>query len=183
MGHPTWTFEETRLKVRASLRDSFPVMFGDRWKEARSIFYAAFEKGHIENMKPLAGSAALLEAARQAGFTLGVVSNKTGPYLRKEADALGWTRYFARIVGAQDASADKPDRAGIDLALSETGIPAGPDVWFIGDAAIDMRAAIAAGCVPVLIGKPSEDEDFAGATPVHHLPDLAGLAALIGLKL
>jgi len=40
MGFPAWTMEETRLKVRASLRDSFPRMFGDRWLEARDIFYS-----------------------------------------------------------------------------------------------------------------------------------------------
>jgi hypothetical protein len=40
MGQSAWTMEETRVRVRASLRDSFPRMFGDRWPEARDIFYA-----------------------------------------------------------------------------------------------------------------------------------------------
>ena len=28
---PHWTAEETRARVRLSLRESFPAMFGDRW--------------------------------------------------------------------------------------------------------------------------------------------------------
>ena len=37
MGHPLWTFEETKIRVRKSLRDTFPVMFGERWLEARAV--------------------------------------------------------------------------------------------------------------------------------------------------
>jgi phosphoglycolate phosphatase len=181
MGHPLWTYEETRLRVRASLRDSFPEMFGDRWKEARNIFYAAFAERHLQNLRPIEGAAELLKAASEQGITLGVVSNKTGKYLRNEADALGWTGYFARIVGAQDAPADKPDRAPIDFALSDTGIEPAINVWFVGDAAIDMRCALAAGCLPVLVGTPVAEEDFTDATPAHHVPDLAALSKLVGL--
>ena len=36
---PLWTVEDTRNRVRVSLRESFPVMFGDAWERARDIFY------------------------------------------------------------------------------------------------------------------------------------------------
>ena len=38
MGHEPWSFEETKINVRLSLRDSFPKMFGDRWQDARRPF-------------------------------------------------------------------------------------------------------------------------------------------------
>jgi len=38
-GHKLWTVDDTRNRVRVSLRESFPVMFGDRWEQARDIFY------------------------------------------------------------------------------------------------------------------------------------------------
>jgi len=50
---------------------------------------------------PLPGAAALLNGLRDRGVYLGVVSNKTGRYLRKEAAALGWERYMTRLVGAR----------------------------------------------------------------------------------
>ncbi len=172
MGHPLWTVEESRLRVRASLRDSFPVLFGDRWEEAQAVFHAAFRTHHVEMLTVLDGAASLLDDLYNDGVSLFVVSNKTGGYLRREADALGWTRYFKRLVGAQDASADKPNRACIDFALDGTLITPGPDVWFLGDAAIDMRCALAADCTPILVGTPPEDEDFSDARPNCHVEDL-----------
>jgi phosphoglycolate phosphatase len=181
MGHPSWTLAETRERVRASLRDSFPTMFGDRWEAARDIFYARFEARHIETLVPLPGAEALLNSLRDRGVYLGVVSNKTGRYLRKEAAALGWERYLTRLVGAQDATADKPDRAPVDLALEGSGIGAGPAVWFIGDTAMDMRCAHAAGCTSVLVGAAGGD-DFSAAPPHFHVVDLDALGRLMGIS-
>ena len=39
----------------------------------------------------------------------------------------------------------------MELALEGSGISRGPDVWFVGDADIDIECAIRAGCVPVLL--------------------------------
>ena len=32
-GMPSWTIEATKNRVRVALRESFPKMFGDRWKK------------------------------------------------------------------------------------------------------------------------------------------------------
>lgn len=155
MGHENWTVEETRSRLRKSLRDSFPEMFGARWEDARDIFYARFEELHIARLRPLDGVAAALEVLATSGrFYLGVVSNKTGPYLRAEAVALGWDRHFSRLVGATDAAADKPAPEPVHMALAGSGIAAGSDVWFVGDGAIDVQCALAAGLVPVLLEGP-----------------------------
>lgn len=154
MGHTPWTPEEIRARVAGSLRDAFPKIYGDRWEEARDIYYKAFEAVHLEMLKTLSGAEDLLSVAAAAGLYLGVVSNKTGRYLRAEAEHLGWNQYFARIVGAQDASRDKPDPEPIHLALSTGNIPAGADVWFVGDAPIDVVCGRAAGCTTILVGPP-----------------------------
>jgi phosphoglycolate phosphatase len=181
MGHPAWTLAETRERVRASLRDSFPAMFGARWEAARDIFYARFEARHIETLVPLPGAQELLNALRDRGVYLGVVSNKTGRYLRKEAAALGWEQYMTRLVGAQDAAQDKPDRAPVDLALTGSGIAAGRSVWFVGDTAMDMRCAHAAGCTAILVGTSAAD-DFSAAAPHFQVADLDALGRLMGIS-
>ncbi len=38
MEHEAWTIDQTRERVRRSLREVFPEMFGDRWEEARQAF-------------------------------------------------------------------------------------------------------------------------------------------------
>jgi len=182
MGHPTWTLAETRARVRASLRDSFPTLFGTRWEAARDIFYARFEARHIETLVPLPGAPELLNALHGRGVYLGVVSNKTGRYLRKEAAALDWERYLTRLVGAQDAAVDKPDRAPVDLALAPAGISAGRTVWFVGDTAMDMRCAHAAGCTAVLVGANGAADDFSDCAPHFHVADLAGVGSLLGIS-
>lgn len=151
-GHPVWEPAEARERVKKSLRDSFPGLFGDRWEEARDVFYAHFERHHIDHLRPLPGAEALLSALSRRGVYQAVVSNKTGSYLRAEAEALGWTGYFGRLVGSQDAEHDKPHGAAVMMALEPGGIAPGADVWFVGDADIDMECAHAAGLFPVLVG-------------------------------
>lgn len=179
MGHAPWTREETEARVRASLRDSFPHLFGDRWKEAEKVFYASFEAIHLAHLRPLAGAEELLaHLAKTLNLPVGVVSNKRGPFLRKEAAHLGWSGYFRRMAGAGDAARDKPAIEHVQLALGD--VPSGPDVWFVGDADIDLKCAHISGCRPILVRpKPPGDGEFHGHEPDLYFPDCAGLLAYL----
>jgi phosphoglycolate phosphatase len=176
MGHRPWTLEETRANVRKSLRDTFPEIFGERWEEARRLYLDRFKAIHLERLTPLGGAADLLRSARRQGLWLGVVSNKTGSVLRREAEHLGWTSLFGRLVGAADAKADKPDRVVVDLALEGSGLAAGDAVWLVGDTGIDMECALNAGCIPILVGpEPTDAEEFRRFPPARCFPDLDSL--------
>ncbi|MGE0725986.1 MAG: HAD family hydrolase, partial [Alphaproteobacteria bacterium] len=178
MGRPEWTEAEVRANVRLSARDSFAAWFGPRAEEALAVFYDAFARRHLEALRPMACAELLLDAARDAGAYLGVVSNKTGGYLRAEAAHLGWTGRFGRIVGATDAARDKPAPDPVLAALAGSGIAPGPDVWFVGDAGVDMECAGNAGCVPVLIRADGADApEFERWPPRLHFPGCAALAA------
>jgi phosphoglycolate phosphatase len=182
MDHPLWTRAETEQRVRASLRDSFPTLFGDHWKEAEKTFYDAFSTLHLDRLTPLPGSHELLGELAERGLYLGVVSNKRGNFLRLEAERLGWDRHFHQLSGAGDAARDKPRREHVDHALGQgtakPGPAAGPQVWFVGDADIDMVCARNAGCRAILVRAqaPTPDE-FGAAKPDLHFPDLTALAA------
>lgn len=179
---PTWTLEESYGRIRQSLRDSFPVLFGAQWERARDIFYAYFEAHHLQHMDVLTGAPDLLLALRERGVYVAVVSNKTGHLLRREAEALGWTPYFGALVGANDAAADKPDPAPVHLALAPSGLErwAPEEVWFVGDADIDMRCAHATGCTPLLVGQtPHADGAWERYPPRHHFPDCGAMALLV----
>jgi phosphoglycolate phosphatase len=168
MGREPWTMAETKLRVARSLRDAFPALFGDRWEEARKLYLDTFTAIHLDRLKPMAGVPTMLEELAADGFYLGVVSNKTGAVLRREAEHLGWTRHFKRLVGAGDAALDKPHEAPVLLALEGSGIGCG-ETWYIGDTALDMECAAGAGCVGVLLGaRALEEESFARFPPVLH---------------
>jgi phosphoglycolate phosphatase len=165
-GRDPWTVEDTRNRVRVSLRDSFPVMFGDRWEHARDVFYATLTDQHLDHVSPMPGMPDVLEAG--AAWPQGVVSNKAGAFLRREVEHLGWSRFFGPVIGAGDARADKPDPAPIYLALERCGHAADPSVWYIGDTALDMQAARAAGVTAVLLGGAEHDGGVERAAPHIH---------------
>lgn len=151
MGRVPWNEDEVRARAKKSLRDTFPVLFGDRSDEATRLFYDGFESVHLDTLRALEGAAEVLERLAALDIPTAVVSNKSGGYLRREATHLGWDRYFHRIVGATDAPRDKPAPDPVHMALDGTGIGAGPAVWFVGDSAVDLACAHAAGCTAVLI--------------------------------
>lgn len=179
-GKPTWTLEETRTRVRKSMRDSFPSLFGERWEEAGGKFYERYEEIHTVKLEAMSGVDAMLSRLNSQGFYMAVVSNKRGDYLRAEAEHLGWSRYFSQIVGANDAARDKPAPEPIHLALADADADAAEQVWYIGDADIDMHFAYQAGCLPILLRQevPKAGE-FTEYPPAQHFSDCMALCKFI----
>lgn len=174
-----WTLEQTRQRVRRSMRESFPELFGDRWTEARDVFFDAYESVHLTSLTPCAGAADGLATLAAGDLYLGVISNKTGRILRSEARHLGWHGFFGQLVGAGDAARDKPAPDPVAHALEGSGVPAGDTVWMVGDAGVDMEIACVTGLVPVLVkaGEP-DPEEFATYRP---RAQVAGIDELIHL--
>ncbi len=179
-GLPEWSMAETRINVAKSLRDSFPTLFGEHWQEAKDVFYQSFEAIHLSHLRPLPGADSMLREFSARGLFLAVVSNKRGAFLRKEAEILGWSGLFGALVGATDAAADKPDVAPVIMALQSSGFAPGANVWFVGDAAIDMHCALNSGCVPVLMrSDPPRPGEFDTHPPVYTLDNCRSLVTLV----
>lgn len=177
---PPWSLEEVRQRVRVSAREGFPQIFGDRSEEALSVFYEAFKAQHIEQLRVIEGAMEMVSGLHEAGFYLGIVSNKAGPLLRREVEHLGWSGYFARVVGATDAERDKPAAEPVHLALAESGVVPGEDVWFVGDTDIDLICARNADCTPVLLRPdPPGKQEFPDAPPRYYVSAHSCLLALL----
>jgi phosphoglycolate phosphatase len=172
---PLWTIEDTRQRARVAVREAFPATFGEQWEHARDLFYATLELEHLKHVQPMEGAADALVAG--AAFPQAVVSNKTGRFLRAEVEHLGWTAHFGAVIGAGDASADKPDPAPIHLALDRLGRVASESVWYLGDTALDMQSARAAGVTAVLVGNAEHDGGIDRACPDLHFCSASRLAA------
>lgn len=177
---PEWTLAESYGRVRRSLRDSFPEIFGPEWPKARDIFYAHFEAHHLDYLDVMPGAEEMLRDLHARGIRLAVVSNKTGRFLRAEAQALGWAPLFDALVGANDAAADKPDPAPVAMALAPSGVPPGAHVWFVGDADVDMEIAHRTGLTPVLVGNtPHVDDGLGRFPPAISLNGCAAISSLV----
>lgn len=175
-----WTLAEAKARIRGSVRDSFPDLFGPDWRRAADMLRQTMSSQDLAHLTLMPGAEALVAAAVR--LPCAVVSNKEGGNLRREVAHLGWTLRFGAIVGAGDASADKPSPAPIWHALQRIGVKPSPAVWYVGDTGSDMLAARRAGCLAVLVGDAAHDGGLAaleqmGATPHLQWRDASALAA------
>ena len=170
---PHWTAADTRARVRVSLRDSFPVMFGAEWERARDIFYAALEA------QPPAPRRADAGRGRGAGGGGGVAAGRglqqggTLPARRGRASRLGGA--FRR--GGRRRRRRRPtSRTRRRSCWRSTGWAwrRTRSVWYLGDTALDMEAARAAGVTAVLVGDASHDGGIDRARPDLHFPSALG---------
>ncbi len=179
-GRPPLDLEQVKYQARHASREIFPKLFGDDWPRARATFYRHFERNHLAGLRLMAGAEAVLDALGEQDVPLAVVSNKKGDLLRREIRHLGWSGRFGAVVGSLDAPADKPDPIPVRLALSLLGLETPVGVWLVGDTDVDMRAAHAAGCVPVLVGPgPSNADLLKEVEPAVRCHNCTGLAGLI----
>lgn len=170
MGMTAWTLQETKDNVRHSMRDAFPELFGDRWEEAGRIYQQAYLKEHLKALKPLRDATKVLDYIREAEILCFVVSNKKGPTLRKEITNLGWDKYFACAIGADDADHDKPHVDPVHMAINGTNITIDEQVWFIGDSDVDLECAKNCECTALLYGESAVDHVAYSLTHFHNVP-------------
>jgi len=112
----------------------------------------ADDPGLYRNERMLPSKELLLRLARR--LPLGIVTG------RPRGDAERWLRdndleeVFGAVVCMEDAAL-KPDPAPVEEALRRLGIS---NAWMLGDTPDDVRAARAAGVVPIGLPAPSDDE-------------------------
>ena len=157
MGHTPWTLEETKARVRKSMRDAFPELFGDQWEKAGEIYQRSYRENSVAKLEALPQALDVLKRIADMGLYNVVVSNKKGPVLRKEVEHMGWGKYFNTIVGADDAARDKPHVDPVHMAFDKSGIIPARDVWFIGDSDVDLECALNTGCTAILYGESAKD--------------------------
>jgi len=153
MGREPWGLQKVRDTVHKSMRESFPIIFGDNWEKAGEIYKNSYRAIHLDKIELLSNAMNLINKLEEQGILQILVSNKIGITLRKEAAKLGIDRKFFSIIGASDAAFDKPSQEPVDLALLGSGLDPKKDViWFVGDTIADVECAYNSGCIPVVYG-------------------------------
>jgi phosphoglycolate phosphatase len=94
------------------------------------------------------GVAETLEALKEEGYTMAVVTNKPSPFVGPILRNLAIERHFDLIVGGEDLPRKKPDPLPLLHACDTLGHPK-EKALMIGDSANDILAARAAG-IPVI---------------------------------
>lgn len=157
------------------MRQALPQDISDGEFQQYLAEYQAYYKGHMEEKtKPYDGILELLDALRQAGLKIGVVSNKFDTAVRGLCE-----KYFP---GDIDAAAGERETEGIRRkpapemvfqAAKRLGVPK-ESCLYVGDSEVDILTAQNAGmdCVSVTWG--FRTETFlrqAGAAHLIHTPE------------
>ena len=146
--------------------------------DVRRSYQAYYETHNLVITQPYDGVPEMLRALAAQGIALAVFSNKP------DADTKNVVRHFFpdvpfRVVRGQvEGVPVKPDPAGALAVAREMGV-APADFLYLGDTAVDMRCALAAGMHPVgaLWGfRTAQELQESGAEAlVQHPSELLGL--------
>jgi phosphoglycolate phosphatase len=134
---------------------------------ALALYLEEYRGCLLETTRPYPGAVEALD--RLAGHTLAVLTNKPGDMSRGVLEGLGLAGRFLRIYGGGDLPERKPHPLGLERLMQEAHVPAARTV-LVGDSAIDVRTARAAG-VPVVGVRYGFDPNGFEAEPPDRLVD------------
>ncbi len=176
LNFPKFNEAEYKLALNMSLRERFPKLFGERWQEAREIYYAAYDFHSEHRLEAFVGAEAVIKYFYDLRVPMGLISNKRGDMLRKEVQLLGWGDYFIASTGAGDADADKPSGIIYREFLLASSMSEPQDFWMVGDSLTDMDFARAIKARGIFIGDINElPIDFADCINFDSVVDLPSL--------
>ncbi len=141
---------------------------------ALQVFLEVYASCLLDNTRAYPGVETAIRGLR--GRTLAVLTNKPGGFSRTILAGLGLLQPFAAVVGGDEMPARKPDPAALLLLMQR--FSASPDqTLFVGDSAVDVHTARAAGVEVVGLRYGLDPAGLVAAGPDLLLPDLSGLAA------
>lgn len=121
---------------------------------------------------------AAVDALRDAGYRVGICTNKPEVQADLLLRRLGVRSRFASLVGADTLPVRKPDpKAFLEAVIRASGDPARS--MLVGDTETDVRTARAAGVPVAIVSFGPEGEGVARLEPDALLPDFKSLGRIV----
>lgn len=117
---------------------------GRREPEFFELYQRYYAIDHDQYTKTYPGTLEMLARLQRQGYTLGVVTSKSGVVARRSMEYLGLDKYLPLLIGAQDVDRHKPQPDPLLKALKCLERQANRAVY-VGDSPFDIMAAKAAG--------------------------------------
>ena len=185
MGFPVPDEDTLRGTIGYVLEDAYTMLTGDpdpaNRARFRPLYSSVATRNQVEDAKLFPGAAELIRGLNAAGVRTAIVSSRRSSTTRAMMERFGLSELFPIILGNTDVQKPKPDPQGLRIALERLGL--GPEqILFCGDTVMDAGAAKNAGCdFAAVLNGTTKAEAFAAFSPVRISPDLADLAAWLGL--
>jgi phosphoglycolate phosphatase len=111
--------------------------------EALTRFRNIYDRRLLVHTRPYdAIPSVVRELARR--HSLAVLTNKPEAPSRRLLDAFELAAFFPRVIGGDSGPPRKPEPAGLELLMRQTGAAPG-ETWLVGDSMIDVATARRAG--------------------------------------
>lgn len=120
------------------------------WAEALQVNRDHYYAHLTERTSLYPGVEAGLRDLKNAGHTLGMLTNKPGDPSRVIMQHFGLSDIFCQIIGGGDVPNLKPEADGVDVLLEISGIDRA-DAWMVGDHHTDLAVAENAGIRSALV--------------------------------
>ena len=118
-GLPLWSSQEAKQAMNTSGRNLIKEIVGeDKAQEARAYYLQSYLK-NIHHLKLKDSATEILDYAHSLGYKNILASNKAKDVLLKEVKELGVFYQFDKIIGAEEASEDKPSKIFTDKAIED----------------------------------------------------------------
>ena len=134
--------------ILETLRREFPNYDAE---EMYDVFKKVSYGFYKDTVKPYKDEVKVLNALKEKGYLLGVVTNKGLPLTLYSLEICHIDGLFDVVISADDVTIPKPDPAGINMALKRLGIKNKKEVLYIGDNDIDYDTATNAGLDAMLV--------------------------------
>lgn len=116
---------------------------------------------------------------RDAGFRLGICTNKPLAPTKIVLDQFGLTRFFDTIVGGDQLASRKPDPAMLFHTMASLDVTS---CLFVGDSEIDRETAAAAGQPFALFAKGYRTSSVEILNPEYHFNKYSYLLDIVNLN-
>ena len=114
------------------------------FKRISKEYYAPYVKAYKDEIE-------VLRTLKEAGYILGVVTNKGYPLTIYSLEICHIQEFFDVIITADDVKVGKPDPTGLLEAMKKLNIKNKEDVLYVGDNDIDYYTANNAGVDAMLV--------------------------------
>jgi len=170
---------EVRSWIGRPLQPVLEERYPGRGAELTEVYRAWNLANHDELIQVVAGISELLDDLHAAGARTGVVSSKRAETVRLGLRAVGLADRIDVVAGQDEVTRHKPDPEPLLYAARQLGVSAA-DCVYVGDATVDVVAALAAGmgAVAVTWGA-GERAPLEAAAPAAVVDDVAGLHSVL----
>lgn len=173
LGYPQHKLDAVRRFVGEGARHLVQSAMPDRSSEldidrALALYKERYRTHLVVDTRPYDGLPALLDSLVARGAALGVVTNKPHAPAQELVQRLFAPDLFGVVVGDRPGRARKPDAAPALEAAATLGV-APERCLFVGDTAIDIHTAHAAGMIAVGVTWGLRDRAELEAARAHHV--------------